>query len=163
MAYNASIEVENADKYEFIERGMLGERVPQNVDAIRVLGPEGEVAFEDEGRGRITFPEGNYTIVYRGFIRDNSLQAEFDQPYRVNVVLPSGFDVRNPFLGVISPGGRASEADDAITVSWEETTFAEVRFYDELRERALLVFGSFWIILCAIFILPYLILRPRKR
>ncbi len=163
MAYNASIEVENADDYEFIERGMLGERIPQNVDAIRVLGPGGEVAFEDEGRGRITFPEGNYTIVYRGLIRDNSLQAEFDQPYTVDVVLPSGFDVRNPLLGVISPGGKASDADDAITVSWEETTFIEVRFYDELRERALLVFGSFWIILCAIFILPYLILRPRKR
>jgi hypothetical protein len=163
MAYNASIEVENADNFAFIERGLLGERIPQNVDAIRVLGPGGEVAYEEAGTGRIAFPEGNYTITYRGVIRDNSLQADFDNPYNVDVVLPPGFDVRNPFLGVISPGGTVREVDDAIIISWENTTFFEVRFYDELRERALLVFGSFWIILCAIFILPYLILRRKER
>jgi hypothetical protein len=162
-AYNASIEIENADDYSFIQRGMLGERIPQNVDAIMVHGPEGEVAYQDEGSGRITFPEGNYTITYRGFIRDDSLQAEFDKPYKVNVVLPAGYDVRNPFLGVITPpGGEVVEANDAVIVSWEDTTFIEVRFYDDLREHALLVFGSFWIILCAIFILPYLLFRRRN-
>ena len=91
------------------------------------------------------------------------MQAEFDQPYMVAVVLPAGFDVRNPFLGVISPGGEVNEAEDAVIVSWEGTRFIEVRFYDGLREHALLIFGSFWIILCAIFILPYVFLRQRER
>ncbi|HDR74140.1 MAG TPA: hypothetical protein ENN85_09585 [Methanoculleus sp.] len=163
-AYNASIEVENADRYTFIERGLLGERIPKEVNSIRVSGPAGAVAFEDRGRGSITFPEGNYTITYRGFISDSSLQADFDQPYMVTVVLPAGLDVRNPFLGVISPGGEVTEEKDgAVIIAWETARFVEVRFYDDLRERALLIFGSFWIILCAIFILPYLIFRQKRQ
>ena len=161
--YTASVEVEQADEFAFIERGILGERIPQNVDAIRVEGSDGEVAYEEAGSGRITFPEGNYTITYRGIIRDNSLQAEFDSPYAVDVVLPPGFDVRNPLLGVISPGGEVREENDDVIVSWKEATFIEVRFYDALRERALLVFGSFWIILCAIFIIPDLLFRRKER
>ncbi len=54
----------------------------------------------------MNFTEGNYTILYSGEIMENHLQGTFDSPYNVSVLLPQGLDVRDPFLGMRSPGSE---------------------------------------------------------
>src|SRR5512137_2100264 len=63
-AYNASIDVAGAQKFEFFETGMLGERIPQKVSNIEVAGNCSPCLFNMSGASSITFPKGNYTIRY---------------------------------------------------------------------------------------------------
>lgn len=161
-AYLASVEVPDASEFMFIEQGMLGERVPFEVSGIHVTNESGEVTYEKTG-SQITFPQGDYAIAYQGIIRDKRLHAEFTTPYDILVILPPELDVRNPLLGAVSAGGAVKEDNGNVTIHWEETQIMECRFYDAVQEQALLIFGTFWLALCAIFIVPYLILWNRDR
>jgi hypothetical protein len=161
--YAALVEVADADEYFLYDLGILGERIPIQTDDIEVFNENGSVAYESSLSGRITFPQGNYTIRYSGPILDNHLQASFVEPYDIRVHLSEGYDVRNPFLGVVSRGGEVTAENGTVTVSWEETRSMEIRFYDSMREQMLLMFGTLWIALCAIFVMPYLMMRLRDR
>lgn len=161
--YAASVDVLSAEEYMFFEQGMLGERIPLIVTNISVVNDRGEVIVTDSETTRITFPEGNYTIHYRGIIRDSRLHATFDEPYDVMVHLPPEFDVRNRLLGMISPGGVIQDENGTLSIHWNDVLFMECRFYDDVREQALFIFATFWLSLCAIFIVPFLFLRMRDR
>lgn len=140
----------------------MGERVPLQVEEIKVLGPSGPIEYRDMGRGTIAFPEGNYTITYRAPVRDNRLVAAFDTPYTITVALPEGVDVRNPLIGTISPGGVASSGPNGTTeVTWDQTAVAEVRFYTPEREILLTTFGTVWLAIALILLLPLLISRRK--
>jgi hypothetical protein len=158
-----SVEVEEADEYQFVEIGILGERVNVPAEDVVVTNESGVVAFEEKGGSRIGFPEGNYTIHYRAPVRDKSFQAVYDRPYTVEVLLPPEFDVQNPLLGYISPGGEVTAENESVRIRWEETRFVELRYYDSIMERALVIFGTFWLALCAIFLFPYLLMWMRDR
>jgi len=140
----------------------MGERVPLQVEEIKVLGPSGPIEYRDMGRGTITFPEGNYTITYRAPVRDNHFVAVFDEPYSVTLVLPEGLDVKNPLIGMVSPGGVASSGPNGTTeVTWDQTAVVEVRFYTPEREILLTTFGIIWLAVALVLILPLLISRRR--
>jgi hypothetical protein len=156
------VEVVDMDSYAFYERGVLGERIPLSVENVSVGGQEGQVVFEKPEPSLITFPRGDYLINYSGTIRDNTLHAEFENPANVTVHLPPGLDVRNPLIGMVSQGGRAEEINGSVMVQWEDALFIECRFYDPGRERALYIFGTFWLALCAILLVPFLMWRGRR-
>jgi hypothetical protein len=162
-AFRGSVEVEEADEYQFVEIGILGERVNLPAEDVVVINESGVVAYEEKGASRIEFPEGNYTIRYRGPIHDKSFQAIHDRPYTVEVLLPPEFDVQNPLLGYISPGGEVTAENESVRIRWEATRFVELRYYDSIMERALVIFGTFWLALCAIFLFPYLLVWLRDR
>jgi hypothetical protein len=163
-AYTASVTVIDSAEYGFWAQGMLGERIPMQVEEISIIGEDGAIEYSRAGSNVVTFPVGNYTINYGGPIRNNHLQVTFEQPYNLTVLLPEGLDVRNPMLGVISHGGVAARGHDgAVSVTWNQTTFAEFRFYDPLHETLLSAFGTIWIIAVAIFVFPYLVGRRKKR
>ena len=161
-AYEASIDVSGSE-HAFWSPGMMGERVPLQVEEIEVLAPSGPVEYRETGGGVIAFPEGNYTISYRAPVRDNRLVAAFDTPYAVTVTLPGGFDVRNPLIGMISPGGVVSSGPNGTTeIAWERIAVAEIRFYTPEREILLTTFGTVWLVVALVLILPLLISRRRE-
>jgi hypothetical protein len=161
-AYKASVEVAGVSDYEFVRLGLLGEKTDIDAQNIRLNTTGGEVEFERSG-SRITFPEGNYTIHYAAPIQNNDLRVDFSQPYNVTFKLPAGLKVQNPLLGMISTGGHAEKENDSVILRWEDAYYAECRFYTDTQERALVIFGTFWIALCAFFVTPFLISRRRGR
>lgn len=161
-ACEASIQVTGSE-HAFWTPGVMGERVPLQVEDLEVLGPSGPVEYQEASRGVITFPEGNYTVTYQIPVRDNHLVAAFDTPYAVTVTLPEGLDVRNPLIGMISPGGVVSSGPNGTTeITWDQITVAEVRFYTPDREILLTAFGTVWLAVALVLLLPFLLSRRRK-
>ncbi|MDV2481685.1 hypothetical protein F8E02_06635 [Methanoculleus sp. Wushi-C6] len=159
--YEASVQVDGGE-HTLWTPGLMGERVPLQVEKVEVLGPSGPVEHQEAGRGVITFPEGNYTITYQAPIRNNHLVAAFDEQYAVTVSIPEGFDVRNPLIGMISPGGTISPGENGTTeVAWDRITVAEVRFYSPDRELLLGAFGTIWLAIAIVVLLPFAFSRRR--
>lgn len=142
---------------------MLGERIPQKAGNIRVVGDCSPCPFNTSGTSSITFPKGNYTILYTAAMRDYHLQTAFEHPYDVNVTLPSEFDVRNPLLAGMNPGAQITgNSDNTTTISWNRTMTIDLRFYDKNRESLLYLFGNFWIVIAIVMLVPFLITMRRK-
>jgi len=162
-AFNASVELSGADRFDFFEIGVLGERVPQKVTGITLSGNCSPCTFTENRNSAIMFPKGNYTIRYTAPLKDYHLQAAFERPYRVNVFIPEGFDVSNPLLAGISPGGVIRKMPDNTTsVQWNRTNSVDLRFYERSRENLLYLFGNFWLIIAVVLLVPFL-LTMRKR
>ncbi len=162
-AYNASVEVADAERFEFYELGVLGERVPVKAGNIGLAGNCSPCRFNTSGAFALTFDKGNYTIFYTAPLRDFHFQAAFEKPYSVNVTLPEEFDVRNPLLAGISPGATIiGEYDNSTTVRWNRTTAVDLRFYDQNREALLYLFGNFWVVIAIVLLMPFLLTMRRK-
>ena len=159
MSYNASVEVADATEYLFWDYGPLGERIPRPVSNVSLHGACGNCSFDWTDPFTMNFTKGNYTILYSGEILENHLQETFDVPYRVTVELPQGLDVRDPFLGMRSPGSEVAEAGSSLVITWNSTKAFEVRYYSPDRERLLLIFGVFWIIGLVLVLIPYYLSR----
>ncbi|MDD1711206.1 MAG: DUF5803 family protein [Methanoregulaceae archaeon] len=165
-AYQAAVEIVDADRYSFSETGFLGERIPVQVSGVSLSGdcPRNSCNFSSADRFTITFPKGNYTVHFVGTVRDNHFLATFTDPYTVKVTLPPEFDVRNHFIGSISPGAGVTEGNDGtVVIAWNSTRNAEVRFYTEDRVTLLTLFGQFWIIIAVVLLIPFLFTWKRKQ
>jgi hypothetical protein len=162
-SYNASVEITDAGRFEFFELGALGERIPQKVGDVRLAGNCSPCQFNWSGISSITFAQGNYTVMYMAPLRDYHFQTALDRQYSVNVTLPPEYDVRNPLLAGMSPGALVlREYDNTTTVMWNRTMSADLRFYDENREALLYLFGNFWIMVCIVLLMPFIITMKRK-
>ena len=161
--YHALVETEDTDRYEFVQPGLLGEKVPLEAWNISLFYKNGtEAPFEDKGR-HIEFEKGNYTTGYDAEFKNKDFQVVYNRPYNSTLYLADGYDVRNPLLGMVSQGGEVSENDGTISVSWTKKVFCECRFYDGFQEEILIIFGTFWIALLAVFLIPYLMMRQKKK
>jgi len=162
-AYQGSVQLREADRYQFSEVGMLGETVPIQVTGVSLSGACFPCCFTWQDRSTISFGKGNYTVHYTGPIRENHLVTTYPEPYSVTMIVPPGLDVRNRLLGMISPGGVASVGKDgSVIVTWNETRSAEIRFYPPDREELLIWFGQFWIIIAIVLLLPFFLMRRRR-
>jgi hypothetical protein len=165
-AYQGTVEIRDADRYSFAETGFLGERIPVQANVISLSGqcPPPSCNYSYADRFTITFPKGNYTVRFTGPVRENHFLASFPEPYSVTVTLPPEFDVRNYFIGSISPGAEIREGEDgSVIVTWNATKNAELRFYTEERVTMLTWFGQFWIIIAIVLLLPFLFTWKRRR
>lgn len=165
-AYNASVEITQANRYEFTSVGFLGEKVAINVGNVNLSGNCSPCQFnwsKDWGRPpAITFLRGNYTVSYTAPLKDNTILAGFDDQYNVSVMLPAELDVRNPLLASISPGANVTRfADNATLIQWNKIRTFEIRFYDPWREQLLYLFGNFWIIIAIALLLPFLLIMKK--
>jgi hypothetical protein len=162
--YYGTVQVEKSTGYQFFETGPLGERIPVKVSNVSLSGECAPCTFNKSGDFAINYPEGNYTIAYQGPIRDSHLIASYDSTYNVTVSLPAGLDVRNPFLGVISPGGQARAINNtSVDIQWTGVRSVEIRFYDQPRESLLYLFGNFWLIIAFVLLTPYVLSMRRKK
>jgi hypothetical protein len=162
-AYSAAVGVDGADGYSFWDYGPLGERIPRPVSNVTLHGACGNCSFDWVDPFTMNFTRGNYTILYSGEIMENHLQGTFESPYRVSVLLPQGLDVRDPFLGMRSPGSEIAEGPSSLTIVWNSTRSFELRFYTPDRERFLLIFGALWLVGLVLVLIPYLLSRPRRK
>jgi hypothetical protein len=166
-AYTASVEISNADHYEFADVGFLGESLAINVGNVNLSGNCSPCGFNwSKGWGRpsaITFSRGNYTVSYVAPLKDNSLQVDYDTQYNVSVTLPAELNVRNPLLASINPGANVTRFPDNTTViQWNKIRAFEIRFYDAWREQVLYLFGNFWIVIVIVLLLPFLLMMRRS-
>jgi hypothetical protein len=167
-AYNASVEITDSNRYEFAGVGFLGEKVAINVGNVNLSGncsPSCKFNWStDWGKPpAITFLRGNYTVSYIAPLKDNTLQAGYDNMYNVSVMLPAELDVRNPLLASISPGGNVTRSPDNTTlIQWTKVRTVEIRFYDQWHEQLLYLFGNFLIVIAVVLLLPYLLIMKRS-
>ena len=181
--FHAEIEIINAERYAFVEPGILGEEVPRSVTntTLRYTDNQTAAEFKTDAFGRsIIFAKGNYTIEYDAALKNKDFQFIFNSLYNITLYLPQGYDVRNPLLGMTSPGSEVSTADtrsltgelaaknvtftggnETIKVFWQNRAFAECRFYDSMQVFLLEVFGSVWLAVAAVFAVPYIMTRRR--
>ena len=162
-SYHAVLDVQEAERHDFYETGLLGERIPIKVNDVALSGECNPCEFAWSGNSAITFPRGNYSLSFSGPVRENHFLTTFETPRKVSISLPPGLDVRNPALGMITPGGVVISGDDReITVTWNDTRTAEIRFYDEGRENLLYIFANFWIIIAAVLLVPFLLTWKKR-
>ncbi|MDE4908896.1 DUF5803 family protein [Methanogenium marinum] len=161
-AYSAEIEVLQTEKYAFTEPGLLGEPVPVTVSDVSVFNEAGPVNFTEEGSSTIRFTEGNYTICYSAPLNSNEITVLLADTSNISVSLPEQYAVSNPLLGYVSSGGVANVSGNGTTILWEDARSAQVRYYDAFQEQALIIFGTFWIGIVVIFLVPYMIVRRKK-
>lgn len=151
------------NRYQFTQPGILGEAVPATVRDVRLTNISGDVAFETQKESEITFPQGDYLLFYEGDLDGNSFSAIFSTPHNVTVNLPLHYDSVNPLLGYVSQGGSSQPEDNYTVITWEDTRYIEVRFYDELREIILYAFGTIWISVMVILLFGYYVMRSKKQ
>ena len=162
-AYEGTVVLANSSGYQVYETGSLGERISVKVTNITLQGDCDPCRFNQTGEGAISFPKGNYILSYQAPVKENHITATYTDPYNVSVILPKGLDVRNPFLGVVSPGGSIGAVNNSsVTINWTGARSMELRFYDEQRESLLYMFGNFWIIIAIVLLTPYLLTMRRR-
>jgi len=163
-AYQATVDLAGSKNYAFTEPGILGERVPIQVSAVTLTTETGaSQSFNWSGSSEITFPSGNYTVNYTAPMRDNHLVIVYDRIYQARIVLPEGYDIRNPLLGYVSPGANVIEKGNQVIIAWNATRSIEVRYYDPERESLLYMFGNFWVIIAVVLLMPFLLTMRRTK
>ena len=160
--YRAVADVNTTDRYEFVQSGVLGERVPLAVTNVSLTQDGVRVNFTEE-RGVIRFPSGNYTITYNGVITGNTFQSQLPEPGNLSVILPEHYKVDNPLLTSIQPcGSRINRSANLTEITWEKTRYFDIRFYDANQESLLGIFTQFWLIIAVMLLLPFLFSRGRQ-
>jgi hypothetical protein len=167
-AYNASVEITDAARYEFADVGSLGESVPLLAGDVRLEGNCSPCRFNWSrpwgAPASITFAKGNYTVSYLAPLHDNNLQIVFSRPYNVNVTIPREFDVQNPLLAGISQGANITRhGDNSTAIRWNRTVTFNVRFYDHGREELLWFFIQFMGILAVVLVVIPYVLSMKKQ
>jgi hypothetical protein len=162
--FNASVQVKNSDEYFFWDYGPLGERIPKQVNHVSLSGNCTNCSYTFAEDYHITFPKGDYTVDYASGLSDNHLSAYFSEPYNVTVLLPDGLDVRNPFLGGMNPAtAEVTEVNGGLVASWNQTRAIDMRFYDSAQETLLYLFGTIWLAVVVVALVPFLMVHRRKQ
>lgn len=153
--YSATVLINNTDRYDLIQPGMVGERIPLDVRNLSVLNETGELSIKPD-RGALTFPSGNYTLRYDASVTANTLQFLFTDPANVSVTLPHPYQVGNPLLTSLQPSGSVTTtSNNSTTVTWNKVRSVELRYYDEGQEHLLFLFAQFWLIIAVVLLLPF--------
>ena len=160
--FHAEVAIRGAEAYEFTEPGYLGEKVSVDVKNISLSGENGEDAEFEEGWHSISFEKGNYTVGYDQAFSNNDFNVLLDSSYNITLYLPDKYSVSNPLLGMVSTGGSVNKSGNFTEISWKMKKYAEARFYDDFQEKMLFAFGSFWLALVLIFLIPYIQSRRKK-
>jgi hypothetical protein len=160
--YRAVALVNSTDRFDFIQSGMLGERVPIPVTNISLFKDGINSSFKQEREG-IRFPKGNYTVGFEGKLSGNAFQTQFAEFGEVTIILPDTYKVDNPLLTSIQPGGsRITRGTNQTIIRWDKARSLDIRFYDAGQEKLLSIFGQFWLIIAVMLLLPYLFSRGRQ-
>lgn len=157
--YYATVLVNNTDRYELIEPGMVGERIPLQTSNLTIRN-DTDILTGSPDRGVLTFPKGNYTISYESVVKSNTMQLLFTEPANVTVSLPHPFMVTNPLLTSLQPSGaKLEKGNNSTNISWNLVRSVELRFYDEGQEHLLFLFAQFWLIIAVVLLLPFFFSR----
>ena len=158
-AYNADIIANQTERYEFIQSGMLGERIPLQVFNLTVRNETDEISVKPD-RGVLVLPMGNYTIDYEVSVSGNSIQIVLPSQGDISVTLPHPYNIENPLLTSLQPGGSTIvNVNNSTEIKWSDVRSIELRYYDEKQENLLFLFAQFWLIVAVILLLPFFLSR----
>jgi len=161
-AYLARIQLDDTDRYQFFEPGSLGERTKMDVSDVLIDGRN--TTFEWASDVEVSFEKGDHTISYNGTIINNQFRAMFMTPMNVTILLPNTVGVTNPLLAMISGNAEIiTEDDGSAKVVWNDTRAFTLQYYDPMQEFMLTTFGTIWVVLVIVFMVPYLGQRMRKK
>lgn len=160
--YLAEASVNNTDRVDFVQSGMMGERVPLPVTNISLMQNGTNATYTTEREG-IRFLKGNYSVQYEGRISGNAFQTLYSDPVQVSVILPERYRVDNPLLTSLQPTGANITHDQNETViTWDKARYLDIRFYDANQESLLSIFGQFWLIIAVVLLLPFVLSKGRS-
>jgi hypothetical protein len=161
-SYHALAEVNDTDKFDIVQSGMMGERVPIPVTNLTLVRDGVNASFKTEREG-IRFDKGNYTIGYDGRISGNAFQILYTDPVQVTITLPGKYKVDNPLLTSIQPSGsNISQTQNETIIRWDKTRYIDLRYYDAGQETLLSIFGQFWFIIAIMLLLPFIFSYRRQ-
>jgi hypothetical protein len=159
-AYSGCVIINQTERYEFIQSGMLGERIPLQISNLTVKNETGTLLQVKPDRGVLTLPNGNYTISYETSVSGNTIQILLPSPGNISITLPHPYMIGNPLLTSLQPGGSTTEKRNNTTeVFWSDERVVEMRYYDEQQERLLSFFAQFWMIIAVVLLLPFFLTR----
>jgi hypothetical protein len=164
-SYHAVFWLENASEYAWWDLGLLGERIPLAVHNITLYSSDeacDPCPFTPVPPNQINFDTGDYILSFDGVIHNNQLLVEFETSSTIRVHVPEELDVRNPLLGVVSPGGTIHDEPTGLLLSWNDTRMFECRLYDPFRETLLTTFLTFWAVVAVVLLFPFLMMRKRQ-
>ncbi|MBP2144698.1 hypothetical protein J2129_000152 [Methanofollis sp. W23] len=163
-AYQGAVTLVNESEYSFWKPGHLGETLTLEVENVTVSGECGtNCTYTWENKNTVSFEQGNVTVGYEAEVKSRDLQVLMTEPSNITLTLPEDLMVSNPLLGWTSTGAEVKEEENGTTmVQWENTRYAEVRFYDSGQEQLLYIFGSVWVAVAAVLLFPYLLLRRQR-
>lgn len=157
--YTATVVVNNTERYDLVQPGMIGERIPLDAQNVSVRNETDMLSVKAE-RGVLTFPLGNYTIRYDTQVTANTLQFLFTEPANVSILLPHPHKVGNPLLTSLQPSGSVTtKGNNTTTISWNQVRSIELRYYDEGQENLLFLFAQFWLIIAVVLLFPFFLSR----
>lgn len=120
--------------------------------------------YEWKSDVEIAFEKGDHTVSYKGTILNNQIRAMFMVPMNVTVSLPETVGITNPLLAMISGNGEIIvQKDGSSNVVWKNTRSFSLQFYDPMQEFILTAFGTIWVVLVIVFLVPYIGQRMRKK
>lgn len=160
--YHTQADLISTDRFDIVQSGMLGERVPIPVTNVSLTQAGINVSYTQEREG-IRFEKGNYTVRYDARISGNSFQVQFSEPVQVTLVLPEKFRVDNPLLTSVQPAGsNITRNENKTVIRWDKARYIDIRFYDSNQESLLGIFGQFWLIIAIMLLLPFIFSYRRQ-
>lgn len=157
-AFHAGAEI-TGERFDFVQSGMLGERVPMAVTNVSVTQNGTAISYTTDREG-VRFPPGNYSVGFDGKVSGNAFQTVYSEPQQVTVRLPERFRVDNPLLTSLQPSGATVIREGNLTeIRWEKARYIDIRFYDQGQENLLGIFGQFWLIIAVMLLLPFILSR----
>ena len=93
-AFSAEVTLVNQSGYLLISPGFIGEGAELQVSNLTLTAEDGTIVnATKKSSTEITFPEGNYTLVYDAPLDGRLMYAQYLSPFNTTVFLPAGFQL----------------------------------------------------------------------
>lgn len=146
----------SGSSYLLVSPGFMGEDVAvENVFDLTLTAEDGTVVEPENSKGKLTFPDGNYTLTYSLPISGGFVYAKFPTEYDVTVTLPAPYTTGHLILGTVSSGGVITKEEDKTVVTYNQTKAVSLTFYEDNREPILYAFLAGWLVVLALVYLRY--------
>jgi hypothetical protein len=164
-SFSAEIILVNQSDYLLTSQSLLGESANLKITNLTLTAEDGtNVTPIKKSPTQITFPKGNYTLLYDAPLDGHLIYAQYLSPFNTTVFLPAGFHTNNLFLGPISNDGKTyliteekkqlyelgvvtNETQYETAIIWTDKCDIQMQFYPSIYERYFVICMGLWSIL----------------
>jgi len=164
-SFSAEVTLVNQSGYLLLTPGFIGEGAELKATNLTLTAENGTVVnVTRQSSTQISFPEGNYTLVYDAPLDGYLIYAQYLSPFNTTVLLPAGFHTNNLFLGPVSNDGKtyqiagetqqlhelgivANTTQYETAVVWTDKREIQMRFYPASYEKYFVICMGLWFIL----------------